>query len=292
MMRCTNISSQTEALLRCWPAPAKLNLFLHVTGRRPDGYHELQTLFQILDWGDELRFSVNKSGQISRSCNIDDIPEAEDICVRAAHLLKTRHGIKKGVHIELLKRIPMGAGLGGGSSDAATVLFALNQLWSLGNSEQQLADLGLELGADVPVFVRGYSAWAEGRGEKLCPVELGQRYYVLVFPDFSISTADVFQHPSLKRDSNPVDMTRTSLKVGRNDCESAALAMYPELKNIMEDLCAWGEPRMSGTGSTVFLSFSCKKSAINTAHELKCRYNVRAVGGVDRSHLLDSVSAE
>jgi len=277
--------------LQSWPAPAKLNLFLHITGRRPDGYHNLQTLFQILDWGDELRFKINNSGQISRNCNIEDISEAEDICIHAAHLLKARFDVQKGVHIDLLKRIPMGAGLGGGSSDAATVLFALNQLWSLGLTQQQLADLGLELGADVPVFVHGRSALGEGRGEKLQAVRLGQRFYVLVFPEISISTAEVFRHPQLKRDSKLIDMSLASLEPGRNDCEPVVMKMYPELKEIMQDLSSWGQPYMSGTGSTIFLQFDDKKTAISTASELKCRYNVRPVGGVDHSLLLDCLSA-
>jgi 4-diphosphocytidyl-2-C-methyl-D-erythritol kinase len=283
--------SGTESGSKRWSAPAKLNLFLHITGRRPDGYHNLQTLFQILDWGDELRFIVNDSGQISRSCNIKSIPEAEDLCVRAADLLKTRCGVVKGAHIDLVKRIPLGAGLGGGSSDAATVLLALNQLWACGMTAQQLAELGLELGADVPLFVHGYSAFAQGRGEKLRKVALGRRYYVLIFPDFSISTAEVFAHPQLTRDSMPVDMSSTSLTAGRNDCEPAVFEMYPELKNIMQDLRAWGQPHISGTGSTIFLSFIDKKTAISAADELECRYNVRAVGGLDRSHLLDNLSA-
>jgi 4-diphosphocytidyl-2-C-methyl-D-erythritol kinase len=282
---------QTESTLQCWPAPAKLNLFLHITGRRPDGYHDLQTLFQILDWGDELRFSINNSGQISRSCNIDGISEAEDICVRAARLLKARFDVQKGVNIDLIKRIPMGAGLGGGSSDSATVLLALNQLWSLGLTLQQLAGLGLELGADVPVFVHGRSALGEGRGEKLQAVALGQRFYVLVFPEISISTAEVFRHPQLKRDSKSIDMSLASLESGRNDCEPVVLQMYPELKKIMLDLALWGQPHMSGTGSTIFLQYDDKKTAISTASELKCRYNVRPVGGVDQSPLLDCLSA-
>ena len=282
---------QTESALQYWPAPAKLNLFLHITGRHPDGYHDLQTLFQILDWGDELRFSINDSGQISRSCNIDGISEADDICVRAAHLLKARFDVQKGVHIDLVKRIPLGAGLGGGSSDAATVLLALNQLWSLGQTLQQLADLGLELGADVPVFVHGRSALGEGRGEKLQAVTLGPRFYVLVFPEISISTAEVFRHPQLKRDSKLIDMSRVSLESGRNDCEQVVLRMYPELKEIMQDLSSWGQPHLSGTGSTIFLQFDDKKTAISTASELKCRYNVRPVGGVDQSLLLDCLSA-
>jgi 4-diphosphocytidyl-2-C-methyl-D-erythritol kinase len=286
------MATQTEFETRSWLAPAKLNLYLHITGRYPDGYHSLQTLFQILDWGDELRFSITDGGQISRSCNIDGVPEAEDICVRAARLLKTRLKLQKGVHIDLTKRIPMGAGLGGGSSDAATVLLVLNQLWSCGQTPQQLASLGLELGADVPVFVHGYSAFAEGRGEKLQPVALGQRHYVLVFPDFGVSTADVFCHPLLKRDSEPIDVSQVNEQPGRNDCESVVWALFPELKNIMRDLRAWGNPHMSGTGSTIFLPVDSKKTAISAASELKCRYNVRAVGGVDRSDTLDHLSAE
>jgi len=285
------VTRQTEAGLGSWPAPAKLNLFLHITGQRPDGYHDLQTLFQILDWGDELRFSINHSGRISRSCNIGGIPEAEDISVRAAQLLKTRLAVKKGVHIDLTKQIPMGAGLGGGSSDAATVLLALNQLWSCGQTPQQLAELGLELGADVPMFVHGHSACAQGRGEKLQKVTLGRRYYVLVLPEFSISTAAVFGHPSLRRDSSPVDLSQVSLQPGRNDCETVAVEMFPELKSIMQDLHSWGQPHMSGTGSTIFLSFDDKKTAISAASVLKCRYNVRAVGGVDRSQLLDRLQS-
>jgi 4-diphosphocytidyl-2-C-methyl-D-erythritol kinase len=283
--------SSTETVNQSWPAPAKLNLFLHITGRRPDGYHDLQTVFQILDWGDELRFTTNHSGKITRNCNVDGIAEKEDICVHAAHLLKTRYGVSGGVHIDLIKRIPVGAGLGGGSSDAATVLRVLNQLWSCGIPLQQLADLGSELGADVPVFVHGHSAWAEGKGEKLREVVLGPRYYVLIFPGINISTADVFRHPQLKRDSRPVDMSLSSLRSGRNDCEAVVLGLYPALKSIMQDLRNWGQPHMRGTGSTLFLSFENKKTAISAASELQCRYNVRAVDGVDRSPLLDSLSA-
>lgn len=282
----------TEVASRFWPAPAKLNLFLHITGRRPDGYHDLQTLFQILDWGDKLRFTVNDSGHICRTAHIEGIPEAEDICIRAAQLLRNRTHVKQGVQIELLKQIPMGAGLGGGSSDAATVLCALNHLWSCGLTRHQLAELGLELGADVPVFVNGYSALAEGRGEKLQSVSLGQRYYVLVFPGLRISTADVFRHPLLKRDSVPVNLSSISLHPGRNDCETVALLMHPELKKVMQDLSAWGQPQMSGTGSTFFLSFDDKKTANRAAGELECRYNVRPVSGVDRSYLLDRLSEE
>ena len=290
------MSQTNNKIAKAWPAPAKFNLFLHVLGRRPDGYHELQTLFQILDWGDELLITVNTSGEITRSSQSDGldelIPASEDICLRAARLLQTRCGVINGAHIGLNKKIPMGAGLGGGSSDAATVLVALNELWSCGLSQHQLAEIGLELGADVPVFVMGHSAWARGRGEKSHAVTLGAKYYVLVFPPFGISTAEVFQYTGLKRDSQPLEMAESRLKPGKNDCTAAAQALYPELSNIMQDLETWGHPFMSGTGSTIFLQFDSKKSAINATRKLKCRYNVRAVGGVDRSSLLDRLSAE
>ena len=286
------MSSLTEVKSQIWPAPAKLNLFLHVLGRGADGYHELQTLFQILDWGDELAISINDDADISRTCTVDTIPVSSDICLRAAHLLKTKCSVGQGAHIDLKKNIPLGAGLGGGSSDAATVLVALNRLWNCGLSVDELADIGLQLGADVPVFIHGYSAWAEGRGEKLQAVSLGKRYYVLVFPEFGISTAEVFQHAGLKRDSEPLGLTETNLKTGRNDCERIALELYPEMQNIMQDLKAWGQPLMTGTGSTIFLAFNSKKSAMKAASELKCRYNVRAVGGVDQSILLDRLSVE
>jgi len=281
-----------ETARKVWPAPAKLNLFLHITGRRADGYHELQTLFQILDWGDGLSFEVDASGRITRLGVNAGVPEQDDLCVRAAQLLKSRCGVTQGVRMTLHKRIPMGAGLGGGSSDAATVLSVLNRLWSCGLSRQQLAELGLELGADVPVFVNGHSAWAEGRGEALQTVALGSRHYVLVFPDVSISTAEIFRHPSLKRDSEPVRMSPDLFKPGRNDCEAVVLELYPELRRLVEDLSAWGEPHMSGTGSTFFLSFDTKKNAIEAASELECRYNVRPVSGVDRSDLLNDLTAE
>ena len=281
------MSTQADTGTIWWPAPAKLNLFLHITGRRADGYHDLQSLFQILDWGDELKFHINNTGQIDRINDIDAVPEAEDICIHAANLLKAHCCVEQGVSIELRKRIPLGAGLGGGSSDAATVLLALNELWSCGLSQQQLAELGLQLGADVPVFVHGHSAMAQGRGEKLQAVTLGQRHYLLIFPGINISTASVFRHPLLKRDSQVLDLSLTALQPGRNDCEIAAFEMYPELNTIMQDLRKWGQPHMSGTGSTIFLQFGDKKSAIRATTELKCRYNVRPVGGVDRSPVFD-----
>ena len=284
------MNPQIDVTDKAWPAPAKLNLFLHITGRGADGYHNLQTLFQILDWGDDLYFQVTDDGVIGRSNDVEGVPQDRDICILAAQLLKAHCGVEKGVQIELIKRTPMGAGLGGGSSDAATVLCALNRLWSCGLTQPQLGQLGLELGADVPVFVNGYSAWAEGRGEKLQAVALGERYYVLVFPSLGISTADVFGHPMLTRDSKPVKMTTESLQPGRNDCENTVLQMYPELKKVVQDMSVWGHPHMSGTGSTFFLAFDKKKNAKKAASVLECRYNVRRVSGVDRSDLLNRLT--
>ena len=278
---------QVDTSTKYWPAPAKLNLFLHIIGRGADGYHDLQSLFQILDWGDSLRFFINDTGKIARSNDVDGVPEAEDICIRAARLLQASSGVSHGVSIELNKRIPLGAGLGGGSSDAATVLLGLNHLWSCGLNQAQLAELGLELGADVPLFVYGHSSLAAGRGEQLSAVSLGQRHYVLVFPDIRISTAEVFSQPRLIRDSHPLDLAQVALRPGRNDCRSVVFEMYPELKKITQDLQKWGHPHMTGTGSTIFLAFSDKKSAIKTASELKCRYNVRAVRGIDHSGVLE-----
>ena len=284
------MNPQIDVTDKAWPAPAKLNLFLHITGRGADGYHNLQTLFQILDWGDDLYFQVTDDGVIGRSNDVEGVPQDRDICILAAQLLKTHCGVKKGVQIDLVKRTPMGAGLGGGSSDAATVLCALNRLWSCGLTQSELSQLGLELGADVPVFVNGYSAWAEGRGEKLQAVALGERYYVLVFPSLGISTADVFGHPMLTRDSKPVEMTTERLQPGRNDCENTVFQMYPELKKVVRDMSVWGHPKMSGTGSTFFLAFDKKKNAKKAASDLECRYNVRLVSGVDRSGLLNRLT--
>ena len=284
------MSRQAGTTDQVWPAPAKINLFLHVTGRRADGFHDLQTLFQLLDWGDELRFTINDDGRISRHCNITSFPENDDLCVRAAKLLQRRCGVNAGVHIDLAKRIPTGAGLGGGSSDAATTLLVLNHLWSCGQTTEQLASLGLELGSDVPLFVHGRSALAEGRGEHLHPVDLGRKYYLLIFPKFAISTAEVFNHPELTRDSRPVDLPVAELAAGRNDCEAVARKLHPDLATLMTDLRPWWLPRLSGTGSTVFLEFTDKKAANSAASALKCRYNVRAVEGVDRSPLLELLS--
>jgi 4-diphosphocytidyl-2-C-methyl-D-erythritol kinase len=273
-----------------WPAPAKLNLFLHVTGQRADGYHHLQTLFQILDWGDELFITATADGKIRRTTPIPGVSEEEDLSVRAAQLLQRECACRQGASIKLIKRIPMGAGLGGGSSDAATVLHALNQIWGCGLSVSELAVLAVTLGADVPVFVHGFSAWAEGIGEQLQPFALGETWYVLILPEIQVSTSAVFRDPGLKRDANPVQSSGFMLGNTRNVCEEVVFRLFPELHAIWRDLSAYGTPRLTGTGSCIFLPFAKKNHADSITTELKSRYNVRAVRGVDRSPLLAKLS--
>lgn len=266
-----------------WPAPAKLNLFLHVTGRRDDGYHVLQTLFQLLDWGDEVRIREDSTGKIRKSGPNYGVPEHQDLAIRAAQLLKRETGVSGGAEIQVRKRIPVGSGLGGGSSDAATVLLVLNQAWGCGLGEDELASLGAGLGADVPVFVRGNSAMAAGIGEKLEPVSLGERHYVLVFPEFSVSTADVFGDPGLKRNSEVIDTQSAIAGGGRNDCQSVVERRFPEMRDMLGRLEKWGSPAMTGTGSAIFIAMESKKRALSAAEQIKSLYNSRAVRGVDRS---------
>ncbi len=274
-----------------WPAPAKLNLFLHVTGQRPDGYHELQTLFQLLDWGDEISIEPLDESAISRPFASYAVPEADDLVVRAALLLQAETACRQGARIEVNKRIPAGTGLGGGSSDAATVLVVLNRLWGCGLNIEELTSIGAGLGADVPVFVRGHSALASGRGDKLEPVDLGERYYVLVFAGVSISTADIFRHPELPRKSAQISLSEALTGGGKNDCEPVVTKQFPCIKQMLKDLEPWGGARLTGTGSTLFLSMPDEKTAKSTAQAIKCRYNVRAVRGVDRSSLHELLDA-
>ena len=268
-----------------WPAPAKINLFLHVLGRRQDGYHDIQTLFQLLDWGDEVHIRPNRGPLISRLPVSYDVPESEDLVVRAAKLLQSETGCRRGAKIGVKKRIPPGSGMGGGSSDAATVLLVLNHLWGCGLGLDELTSLGASLGADVPVFVQGHSAMAEGIGERLEPVSLGIRHYVLVFPAFSVSTRAVFSDVMLARDSEPISLPGALAGAGRNDCEAVVREQFPALARMLEALEEWGQPVMTGTGSGIFLPMRDEKSAKSTAKEMKTLYNVRAVRGVDRSPL-------
>jgi len=274
-----------------WPAPAKLNLFLHVIGRRQDGYHELQTLFQLLDWGDEVRIEVLDQPQISRPRASYPVAEADDLAVRAALLLQAETAGRQGARIEVIKRIPAGAGLGGGSSDAATVLLVLNRLWGCGIHVDELALIGLKLGADVPVFVRGRSALGTGVGDELCPVKLGARHYLLCVPQFQISTPAVFMDSDLPRKSALLSLEQALAGMGRNDCEIVVKKRFPAFADILRELQELGDARMTGTGSAIFIRMPDEKTAKSAAEQIKCRYNVRAVRGVDKSplqELLDS----
>jgi len=275
----------TKDLNRRWPAPAKLNLFLHIIGQRVDGYHELQTLFQLLDWGDELSIEPLDKTRISRPRADYPVAEADDLAVRAARLLQAETSCRLGARIEVHKRIPAGAGLGGASSDAATVLVALNQLWNCGLTIDELALIGVQLGADVPVFVRGQSALGAGVGEDLEAVSLGERHYLLLFPGILISTTEIFSDPALPRNSPRISLSQALSNEGRNDCERVVKKRYPAIARALGCLEEWGRSRMTGTGSTLFVAMADKKSAISAAKELKCRYNVRAVSGVDQSPL-------
>lgn len=240
------------------PAPAKLNLFLHITGRRPDGYHLLQTVFQFLEQADTLHFSRREDGVIALAPDIPGVPAESNLIMRAARLLQTRTGCRTGADITLEKRLPMGGGIGGGSSDAATTLLGLNRLWGLDLPLDALATLGLQLGADVPVFVRGHAAWAEGVGESLTPVDIPEPWYLVLTPPAHISTADVFRHPQLTRDT-PAITVAAFLGGGlarsvRNDCENIVRQLSPEVDAALTWLARHGTARMTGTGACCFVA--------------------------------------
>ena len=248
------------------PAPAKLNLFLHVTGRRPDGYHLLQTLFRFIDLHDTLHFSLRRDSTVRRTNVIEGVAEEQDLCVRAARLLQSETGCKLGVDIAVEKRIPMGGGLGGGSSDAATTLIALNRLWSLGLSRERLMQLGLKLGADVPVFVFGENAFAEGVGEALHAYPLAEAWYVVLFPPVHVPTAQIFARPELTRDT--VSITMRALfeqqQAGwqfRNDLQSVVCKLYPEVARYIAWLDQFGNTMMTGSGACVFAGFANRLQA-------------------------------
>ncbi len=238
-----------------WPAPEKLNLFLHVTGRRADGYHELQTLFQLIDLCDEVRIEVLPDGRLERTAGPPGIPPEADLALRAAGALKAATGTPLGARLGLTKRSPVGGGLGGGSSDAATVLLGLNELWGCGLTLAELAAIGAPLGADVPVFVQGFSAWGEGIGERLTPVELPPRWYLVLYPGVGVSTREVFQAPELTRNSPLITIRAFFDSGGRNDCEPVVRARVGAVREALEWLGRHASAHLTGTGSCVFAAF-------------------------------------
>jgi len=284
-----------ESSGRAWPAPAKINLFLHILGRRPDGYHELQTCFQFVDLCDQLSICVRADGRIRRIGGAVGVAEAQDLVVRAATALQQAAGCSLGADLEVLKRIPLGAGLGGGSSDAATTLVALNRLWRLGFTVDQLADLGLRLGADVPVFVRGRAAWAEGVGERLTPLEgaLAPREtaYLILKPEVSVATAAVFQDPGLTRNSPPITIAGFLSSGGRNDCESIVRRRYPEVGRALDWLAAFGAARLTGTGGCVFVDCETMERGRDLLRHVPPAFEGYLARGLNHSPLLDRLAA-
>ena len=276
--------------MKTWSAPAKLNLMLHVVGRRADGYHELQTVFQLIDLCDRIEIRVRDDGVISRPKGPTGVPESEDLVVRAARALKQATGSPLGAEIAVKKSIPMGGGLGGGSSDAATTLLALNEMWQTGLSSAQIAEIGVKLGADVPVFVAGHSAWAEGVGERLTPVSLGaDSWFVVVFPGVAVPTAAVFQAAELTRNSPPTTMRGFLETGGRNDCEAVVRARFPAVAEALDWLARHSAARLTGTGSCVFAKFSRVEDAERVAARVPDEWRAFVARGLDQSPLLDEL---
>lgn len=278
------------------PAPAKLNLFLHVTGRRADGYHTLQTVFQLLDFGDTLSFSLRADDQLELIADLPGVAAADNLIVRAAQALRAASGARVGATIELIKRLPLGGGIGGGSSDAATALLGLNRLWGLNYTLDQLAAIGLQLGADVPVFVRGRSAWAEGVGEQLQPVDLPEVFYLVVVPPCQISTAQIFASPALTRHTSAITIAAFLgggiPPVGRNDCEAVVKTLYPEVTFALNWLNHFAPSRMTGTGACVFAGFSDRSAAEGVLKQLPSGYSGFVAQGVNVSPLHQSLGLQ
>jgi 4-diphosphocytidyl-2-C-methyl-D-erythritol kinase len=269
-------------------APAKLNLFLHVTGRRADGYHDIETVFQLVDLCDEVEVETRMDGGISRHPQPSDpvlagLPDDQDLTWRAARLLQQASGTPLGANIHVTKRIPSGGGLGGGSSDAATVLLALNRLWGLGWSHERLADVGLQLGSDVPLFVHGHNAWAAGRGERLVPLELPARWYLIVHPGVAIRTADIFADAQLTRDTPASRIAAVPAGGGRNDCEPVVRQRYPEVADALDWLGERATARLTGTGSCLFADFDSAASALHIASQLPGQWKGFVVRGLSHA---------
>jgi len=270
---------------RRYPAPAKLNLFLHVVGRRPDGYHLLQTAFRLIELCDWLRFTPREDGEIRLARAIPGIPESDDLTVRAARLLQGEGEARTGVEIELEKNIPIGGGLGGGSSDCATTLAVLNRLWGLDLPGDRLAELALGLGADVPFFLFGGNAFGEGIGERLTPLELPKAWYVLLIPPVMVSTPAIFASPQLTRNLKTIKISGFSAGFGRNDLEPVVCRRHPEVAAHLEWLRRFGDARMSGSGACVFAEFAAEREARSVHSKMPADMRGLVVRGLDRQPL-------
>ncbi len=285
---------------QAWPAPAKINRFLHITGRRSDGYHLLQTVFQFLDYSDQIDFAIREDGQIRLQTPLAAVAEEDNLVVRAAKLLQAQAGVTLGADIHVHKQVPMGGGLGGGSSDAATVLVALNHLWNLHRSESSLSALGLQLGADIPVFVHGHAAWAEGVGEKLQDIGLDEPWFCVIVPAVHVSTAEIFSDQELTRNTSPIKITDFLQGQGRNDCEAVVARRYHEVAEVITWLKAHADhlpscvlpTRMTGTGACVFTAMQTEQDARALSAQLPAGWNAFVAKGLNQSPLLTRLQQE
>ncbi|MGH1440208.1 MAG: 4-(cytidine 5'-diphospho)-2-C-methyl-D-erythritol kinase [Cellvibrionaceae bacterium] len=268
-------------------APAKLNLFLHILGQRADGYHELQTLFQLLDYGDTLSFVAQDSPEIVLKPTLAGVSNDDNLIIRAARALQTHAKVNKGAHIHLEKNLPMGGGLGGGSSNAATTLLALNELWSLHLPNEELCSIGLQLGADVPVFIQGRSAWAEGIGEKLSPIDLPEHWFLVIKPDCHVSTADIFSCEELTRDTLAITVAAFFEQGGQNDCEMTVCQRYPEVEKALKWLNKYSLARLTGTGACIFAHFDSEEEAKAVLREVPDYWECFAAKGINHSPALE-----
>lgn len=269
-----------------WPAPAKLNLMLRIVGRRADGYHLLQTVFQFVDLCDWITFHQDQGGMVWLKNPIPGVAEETDLTIRAANLLKAESGCKQGVCIEVEKNLPMGGGLGGGSSDAATTLLVLNKLWNINFSTEKLMELGLKLGADVPVFVYGFSAWAEGVGELLVKITVKEQWVVVIKPDCHVDTKQIFSTKELTRNSKPITIADFVAGHHQNDCLGVVRKLYQSVENALAELSAFSEARLTGTGACVFAQFDSEVEAVKAYDALKNNWQVYMAKGINKSPLL------
>ena len=267
------------------PSPAKINLFLHILNRREDGYHNLQTLFQLLNYGDQLSFTANKDPEINIISHLDEVKPEDNLVYRAAKALQEATGCQWGCDIELDKKIPMGAGLGGGSSNAATTLVGLNYLWQCGLTADKLANIGCKLGADVPVFIHGMTAFAEGIGEHLTPVERQQNWYLIITPKINISTKEIFSHSELTRNAQAIKIRALSEVQYRNDCQSVVETLYPQVTQAIDWLKPFGKPLMTGTGASVFCPFDSEEEANQVLKQVPNSWNSFVAQGINQSPL-------
>jgi 4-diphosphocytidyl-2-C-methyl-D-erythritol kinase len=286
-----NLTKQSTWVER-WPAPAKLNLMLRIVGQREDGYHLLQTVFQFVDLCDWLTFHPLENGEVRLLKAIPGVAEADDLTVRAAKVLKAETGCDLGVRIEVEKNLPMGGGLGGGSSDAATTLVVLNKLWGLNLPKEKLLTMGLSLGADVPVFIYGHSSWGEGVGEKLSNIVVPEQWVVILKPDCHVNTKEIFSAKDLTRNSKSIKMLDFMEGDRRNDCLDAVTKRYPLVKEALQELGQYSEARLTGTGSCVFAQFDSYEEATKACHKLKDKWVAYLAKGVNRSPLFAKLDVE